>query len=89
MELAELCSVQNFQICITHIKETVLYIIWHRWQSPAKLKMAIKGASPQASPQRKTSPVVPYGSPIGYGYGEKKSLVSPDIRTRLFSNVTE
>ena len=51
--------------------------------------MAIKGASPQASPQRKTSPVVPYGSPIGYGYGEKKSLVSPDIRTKLFSNVAE
>ncbi|KAH3842859.1 ankyrin repeat and LEM domain-containing protein 2-like [Dreissena polymorpha] len=61
----------------------------YRWQSPAKFKPMSRLASPQPSPRGKTSPVIPYGSPVGLGSTTRNHSATSDIRTKLFPSIKE
>ncbi|XP_045205829.2 uncharacterized protein LOC123558022 [Mercenaria mercenaria] len=58
----------------------------YRWQSPAKLQSKLRQGSPQPSPLGKTSPVIPYRSPLS---GQPANVITSDIRTKLFPSIIE
>lgn len=61
----------------------------YRWQSPAKLKATQRQSTSASTPQRKRPSSVPYGSPIGLEYADRRSLVTSEIRTALFPAIFE